>query len=524
MKLKSWNPEKMVHAVTLITLGIMVVWGLVSVFWEVRPFWVDEWRIIYNLKFKTVDELWGPLAYMQQFPRAYISLLKVWTEGQGYSYFSLRLPSLLVAFAAMVAVYSLARRIWPTGNYRRYLLVLMLVSCGTFTEYFVQIKQYTMDLFLAVLALWQLVWILDIGEKGLRSILSYLLLCAGMLLSPFFSYTYPIVIAPVFVVVFVQDVALWRQKSGAETVRRFVLQWLPLFLCTFSITLFYIADVAQLSADAHMREYWRGLVNEGGFSVVTFVEHIFHMLAQPGSGLLFWWLFGLLCTVALGYGGNMSWRNLRAGRRGISAMMLLYAVVLILAMMLLNVAGRLPLGEPRLNSFAVPAIAILLINLLDAVARWPRMQKAGEVVSYILIAGLAGNVVSTVIASFTDGKYERRMATYRATEAAIKQARAQHLPVLVTPEVAWPYDKTRNLPDTVNNVPGDWVLMTWPAFDAGDAVQVYNIMDTGNMDQYIDQLPGNITEVMVGDGLHYRKVAVERRVTVSNFSDTTSIK
>ena len=521
---KTRNPEKIVRAVTLFTLGVMVVWGVVSVFREVRPFWVDEWRIIYNLKFKTIEELWGPLALMQQFPRAYISLLKWWTATQGYSYFSLRLPSLLVALAAMGAVYALARRVWPAGNHRKYLLVLMLVSCGTFTEYFVQVKQYTMDLFLAVLALWQLVWLMEVGERGVKSITGYLLLCVGLLVAPFFSYTYPIVIAPVFMVVFVQDVALWRRKSGVETVKRITLQWLPLFLCTFSITLFYVADVAQLSADGQMRYYWKGLVNEDGFSVVVFAEHVFHVLAQPGSGFLFWWLFGLLCMVALGYGGYTAWRNLRAPETGARAMLLLYAVALLLVMMALNVAGRLPLGEPRLNAFAVPAIAVLLINLLDAVATTSRLHKAGAVISYILVAGLAGNILSTVYASFADGKYQRRMATYHATQRAIEQAQAQRLPILVTPEVAWPYDKTRNLPDTVNNVPGDWVLMTWPAFTPGHAMRVYNIPDTQNVQQYFSQLPDGIVAVMVGDGMHYRMVGVERKQTVSTFNDTTSIK
>lgn len=524
MNLQFRNPEKIIRVITLFTLGVMVAWGVVSVLWEVRPFWVDEWRIIYNLKFKTVSELWGPLAFMQQFPRAYISLLKWWTAGQGYSYFSLRLPSLTVALACMVAVYALARRVWPAANHRKYLLVLMLVSCGTFTEYFVQIKQYTMDLFLAVLALWQLVWLMEVGERGVKNILGYLLVAVGLLLSPFFSYTYPIVIAPVFVVVFVQDIALWRKKSGAETVKRIALQWIPLFLCTFSVTVFYLTDVAQLSADVNMREYWKGLVNEGGFSLAAFLEHVFHMLAQPGSGLLFWWLFGILCSLAFLFGVFVAWRNLRSGGVGIQCMLLLYAVLLLLVMMVLNAAGKLPLGEPRLNAFAVPAIAILLINLLDAAVGVSRLQKGGAVVSYILIAGLAGNVLSTVYASFADGKYERRMATYRATQLAIEQAQAERLPLLITPEVSWPYDKTRNLPDTVNNLPGDWILMTWPAFKAGESVQVYNIADTGDVRHYFSQLPEGVAAIMVGDGLHYRRVDVDRTGQVSTFNDTTSVK
>jgi len=344
------------------------------------------------------------------------------------------------------------------------------------------------------------------------------------LVAPFFSYIYPIVIAPVFVVVFLQDVLLWRRKSGAETVKRITLQWLPLFLCTFSITLFYIADVAQLSADANMREYWKGLVNEDGFNVTTFLEHVFHMLAQPGSGFLFWWLFGLLCSAALFYGGYLTLRHLRAGEMGFRSMLLLYAVVLVLAMMALNIAGRLPLGEPRLNAFAVPAIAILLISMLDAADGAPRLQKAGAVVSYILVAGLAGNIFSTVMASFTDGKYDRRIATFHATQHAIMLAQKEGVPILVTSEVSWPYDKTRNLPDTVNNLPGDWILMTWPAFKAGESVKVYSIADTADVQQYFNRLPDGVAAVVVGDGLHYRVVDVRRTEQVSTFNDTISIK
>ena len=94
-----------------------MIWGAVTLLWEVRPFWVDEWRIIYNLKFKSEEELWGKLAFMQQFPRLYLSLLKLFTAKLHYSYFSLRLPSFLIGTAAMWGVYRLAGKVYEPNNY-----------------------------------------------------------------------------------------------------------------------------------------------------------------------------------------------------------------------------------------------------------------------------------------------------------------------------------------------------------------------------------------------------------------------
>lgn len=506
MKFSKVNSPVAARYVTLFTIGVMLLLGGVSVFFEIRPFWVDEWRIIYNLKFRDVPGLWGKLDFMQQFPRTYLSLMKEWTSRNGYSYFSLRLPSYLVGVTAMAVLYKMAVRVFPAAVYQRFLMVLMLVSCGTFTEYFVEVKQYTMDLLLSVVALWQLRMLLLVSEKKVTAGW-YLLLCLVFLIAPFFSYTYPIVIAPVFAVMLVHNVLSWRERKGeGGSVQVFLMQWLPLFLCTFSMTVFYLKDAYMPGKDEDMHRFWAHLMMEGGFDPQKFLVNFFHFFAQAGSGFVFWWLFGIFCSISFGYGIYRAILNIRGGVRDQRSMTLLYSVLLPMVVMVLYIAGKLPVGEPRLSAFAVPAISVMLVTFLSA-DRAAKARKAFSVVSFLMFAGLSGNVVSTVIASFTDGKYAKRMQIYRSTQAAIVEAETKGIPIMITPGVAYPYELTKNLPFD-NTVPGDWVLMTFPAYSAEGKVPVYAISDLKELGRFLDRVPAGVTEVMAGDGVLYKVVKV----------------
>ncbi len=509
MKFSNVNSAAAARYVTLFTMGVILLWGGVSVFFEVRPFWVDEWRIIYNLKFRDVPGLWGKLDFMQQFPRTYLSILKEWTSRNDYSYFSLRMPSYLVGVAAMVLMYRMAVRLFPAEKYNRSLMVLMLVSCGTFTEYFVEVKQYTMDLLLAVVALWQTRMLLLVSEKKVTGGW-YVLLCLSLLIAPFFSYTYPIVIAPAFVVLLVQNILSWKERKGeGGSVRVFLMQWLPLFLCTFSITVFYLKDACLLGKDEDMHRFWAHLMMEGGFDPVKFLVNFFHFFAQAGSGFVFWWLFGIFCTVSFGYGIYKTFLQIKDGSRDQNSLMMLYCVLLPIVVMVLYSADKLPVGEPRLSAFAVPAISIMLVAFLSE--NWPaKTRKVLSVISFAMFAGLAGNVVSTIVASFTDSKYSKRMEIYRNTQAAIVTAQDKSIPIMITPGVAYPYELTRNLPFD-NTVPGDWVLMTFPSYSAEGKIPVYGIADLSEPDHALGRLPSGVDSVMMGDGIRYEVVKVRKQ-------------
>lgn len=505
MKIKSTNPEKIITTITIITLIVMVLWGALSVFIEIRPFWIDEWRIIYNLKTKSVTELWGKLAYMQQFPRTYLSIIKIFTEHFDYSYTSLRLPAYIVGLATITSIYLLSAAIFSISNTIRFLMVVMLVSSGTFTEYFVEIKQYTMDLLLCTVAIWQLIWLLQINKKQqIKLGLRYIMLCASLLVVPFFSYTYIIAILPVYLVLAIYNILKRKSESKSQISTITILsQWFPMFLVTFSATLFYLIDIAQLSTDNEMNSYWAHLMMKNGFSIIEFTEHLFHLFAQTGAGLLFWSLFGTFCTVSFIYSIRKCYNCLKNGELKLQDSVLLYSVLLIILIMALNIIGKLPMGEPRLNAFAIPAISIMLVTMLTDIGEVRKYKNSINILFFILFLGPVGNVYSTIAACFTDSKYPKRMHIYRATEKALRSVNHSDIPILITPGIAYPYENTINYPFK-NNVPGDWVLMTFPEYKMGKNGLVYAIDDTSNIKYYTNKLPANVDSILVGDGINYK--------------------
>ncbi len=113
------NPGKIFRLLSIITLVFIMCWGLLLVAIQIKPFWVDEWRVIYNLKYKNAAAIFGPLDFMQQFPRVYLVLIKLFTSFFDYSYFTLRLPSFLVGTFTIIFSYRLMRKMYPACNFKQ---------------------------------------------------------------------------------------------------------------------------------------------------------------------------------------------------------------------------------------------------------------------------------------------------------------------------------------------------------------------------------------------------------------------
>jgi hypothetical protein len=496
--------ERIYRIATISTLIFLAGWGLAMVVAEIRPFWVDEWRIIYNLKFKDPKGLWGPLDYMQQFPRVYISIVKSISAYFHYSYTSLRAPSYVVGTALIVLAYRLMARLYPADHLNRYLFVMIFVSGCTFTNYYVQIKQYSMDLFLCLVAIWQMLELLQLQDASTVNKVKYATLCLSFLVVPYFSYTYPLSIAPVYAVLFLQCLG-GRQlnKTGSQKLQTLVLQWLPLVLCTFSIAVFYIIDVAQLMADDDMHRFWGHLMMKDGFKWESFFINFYMLFAEVGAGVVFWLLFGILGIASFLYGCYDALLLLRMRNYNQAQLMRLFSVITLVMVILLFAAGKYPLGEPRLNAFTIPSISVLLIFALDQLSTLKTGRKIAMTISAILFAGVTGNIYTTCLAAYEQPKYGRLMTTYTNTNAAITIAQQQNMPILVTPDVAYPYEKTANLPYN-DNVPGDWVLKTYPAYDVNKCIPVYPITDTNSIQETIHMLPASNTQIMMIYGTGYR--------------------
>lgn len=480
----------------LVTLAIFIGWGVVTTFFVTTPFWIDEWRVIYNLKTRSVPALWAPLDYLQQFPRAYLSVVKIFTTAFDYSSWSLRMPSLVVSCGTIVLLWRLMRRLFPEQIWLRFLFVAIVVSSPPFTKYFVQVKQYSMDIALAILAVWQALEVLRLLRGEWASAGRYALLCATFLATPFCSYTYPIAVAPVFVLA---SVAPFRRTSMRSVdIGRVAV---PLLLGAAAIAVFYWVDVRQLLSDGEMRNYWQGRLAGAGVARDQLFT-LYWVFAQVGAGDFFNVVFGVLGLLAFGWTCTQMVRNLRAAEIDVPTWMRAYCVALMALAWFLFFAGKLPLGEARLNAFLTPAIAWMLGDFLRAMHHKVFARKPVLVVGSLLYVGVLGNIFTTIAATYTDKLWPKKRHIYATVGEAIRIAKARNFPILATPGIAFPEEHHGNLPFP-EKMPGDWPLKTHPEYHFSDSIRVYRVARPEDAQATLRSLPTTDSAAIVCDGLAF---------------------
>jgi hypothetical protein len=302
---------------------------------------------------------------------------------------------------------------------------------------------------------------------------------------------------------------------------------LPLLISAAGVIAFYITDAAQLMKDCKMHLYWNYLMMQDGFSPLLFFASFYNLFALMGSGLLFEILFGIVGITGFFLAVRRSFTGRRNGKWDLTNYINAYTALMVLIVMMLYIAGKLPVGEARLNSFLVPVVALLMIGLLRSSDVTVKASSALKVLSLILFIGAAGSIFSAPLVEFGSDKYKKTLVIYENSEAAIRLADSKHIPLFITSEVAYPYSKIINYPCTkiaarglcippdssaercarfVENMPGDWVLKTLPAYKVNRSVRVYAINDTSELFQCLQQLPAGVGSVIVGDGTSFREV------------------
>jgi len=529
MLFRSANPYKVTRIATICSISFMICWGLILVLAQIKPFWVDEWRIIYNLKFKTPAAIWGPLDFMQQFPRAYLLIIKLFSSFFDYSYFTLRFPSFVVGTLTILLAYHLMNKIYTQKQFSRFLFVLIIVSSHTFTEYFIQVKQYTMDIFLSLVVVWQLLQIIKLINGHPIKHRRYILLTISFLVAPFFSYTYPIVVAPVFFIAFIQSIKLLGAPPlGRHKTTMLLKAWLPLVACALGIIAFYIADVARLMKDNDMQRYWNYLMMQSGFDITLFFKSFYYMLAHVGAGVLFEIVFGVIGILAFIHAAIKCAGTMNKSKWDTSIYLTWYSVLLLVIVIALFIAGKLPIAEARLTSFAVPAIAILIISFIDHLYQVRFHTKFVTYLSALIFIGAIGHIFTSSAQQLLGARHNKTLDIYVNTENAIILAQQRKIPIYITSEIAYPYQKTITFPATnitatalcfpagynnagcatlTDNMPGDWVLKTFPAYKVHDNTPVYALNNLTELAYCMQQLPGSITSVLVGDGRSFHIIS-----------------
>lgn len=462
--------EKFASVVGYLTIAFFLCTGLVLAVTAIQPFWLDEWFIIQNLKFRTAEALWGQLEYMQQFPRLYLQILKVITDTFDYSYGSLRLPSFAVHTLGVLLCIHIGKKIFKTSATALFTFVLVYISFKTSLDYFVQVKQYTMEMLLGLVAMWQMMSIQKILTRGRLSMLHWILLYISMAAVTFFSYTYPILVLSMLYVIVMRRIT---KKDDAVPDRYNPHIPLLIILSTASVALFYIYDVTYVMHDDGMQGYWKEYIMKDGFSAKLFFGNIYKLFAHQGAGALFETTFGILGIAGWLLGLYSFRKHVKSSEPG--ELMVAYATVVVAAMVILFAAGKLPLGVHRLNAFATPLLALLSINFLLWVQENARMKTAVNVLLSVLLLALAGNVFSSVIDKMTNDDTKKKSAIYDHVSDCIIKAQEQKLPVFVHRNIAYPSD-------IHPEVTGDWVLETLPAYDTRIMLPLHPVNDRSEVE------------------------------------------
>jgi hypothetical protein len=514
-KVSAKGIQKFIKPATIAIIVYLFCFGIAMALFPIRPFWNDEWRLIYNIKFKSISQLWGTLDLLQECPRVYLSLLKVISAAFDYSYTSLRLPPLLIGLASIFLIFHLRKKFFPENTVFSYLFILIVVSSQTFTDYLVQVKQYEIDIFLSLVALWQFWTLLKISKEGQVHKASYILLLVSLLIVPYFSYTYPIAIAPAFPIIFL--LPLLSKADAQSKRRRLISLYVPLLLAAISILVFYVIDVKNVMADERMyasyqQAYYR-------HHQETFIEDFWKLFALVGSGFVFELIFGIIGIASFFYIGyrvikkkaisfsNRNWLEL-------------YAVLLLLLILFLFATGKLVGGVARLTAYSVPSISILVISFLEEVKWRFQYRKTSNIVAAILFVALFGNIISTCINNFTYPEYKNRIKTYKHLSHALEDARLQHLPLMVTDGVLGDqYDTKPPSPGQIetntitprqiagaDTLCAEVIVKVNPAYKVWDTIPFYYMPDMKWIKEYVQQLPPQYQSVIAGDGIHFQKL------------------
>jgi hypothetical protein len=454
-----------VKIVSLSVVVAVVLFNFYQTVFEVKPFWLDEWYIIDNLKSKTGQQLWGPLNHIQQFPRAYLWLVKQFTETFNYSYVSLRFFPFLAGTASVLLVMHLGKLIFGKDNLHRYLFVLLFVSFHTAIRYFVQTKQYTMEMFLMAAGLWQLIIFHRFFHGGSNKV-HYSLSCLILAVAPFFSYTYPMVATPIAGSLFFELMTRWMEKRRKDV--GFLL--LPLLAFVAGVGVAFWTDIRHVISHQQQLSAFGFNLPQGSLNDLF---NVYNMISHLGSGMVFEILFTLLILLGTGrqiqqWSRNRRSLNLFSDERYVYS----YALQLILVAIALYLAGKLPMGEYRLNAFLTLALSLLLIQGLQTfAARAASWQKAGLVLTLGIWLASIGNIVISYLDIYRGADVANYdIGIYRNVSAAIEEAYKTNLPLITLPGIAsTQFEK--------ENTHSDWILKTNPRYHIYQPLPVFGALN-----------------------------------------------
>lgn len=338
--------------------------------WLGTTFFIDELAVLHNLTARPLGQLLlGPLAEAQVAPPLFLLAEKACLVAFGTSERALRLPSLLASLAALLLLWTIARRVLDEPLVP--LALLTFAVAFTFVYYSSQAKQYASDVAISLLVL-ELALRLRAAAPPSRRF-GGVAAGAGLVL-PFYSQASLMVFAGCGAAL----VLLASLDPGRPRLRA-TLAVVGAWAVGSGLSVALSLAILQPTTRAYMRFFWReGLLPLSAHLPVVFASELAERWAN-GLG----WPHPTSIWVALTLlGAGLLWRQ-----RGEVALLLLAPW---LVSGLASVLQQFPL-RARLMDFLVPSMILFLFVALQAAVRWARRRS--RALAAALLALCAGPVL-----------------------------------------------------------------------------------------------------------------------------------
>jgi hypothetical protein len=324
-----------------------------------RSLWHDEAMLALNILERDFLGLLKPLDYEQGAPLGFLQLEKLISKLLGEGELSLRLLPLLAGLASLVLFYLVLKRILsPAGTITA--LALFAIS-PTLVYYSSELKQYSSDVFIALLLLWLALTPLP-QDHSFRSFGmpggGWPLFLAGFV-AIWFSHPALFVLAAIGSVMLLENI-LQRNRAGILSTLATDAGWLA------SVSGVYLVSLRTLTKDdfliGYWNEYFMPLPPSPGW-ILSMTKTLF---SNPGGLEVSGWV--LLAASTLG-AGLLVWRRPKDAGRLILPFFFALAAS---ALKFYPYAGRMML-------FSIPLLFALLgacVDLFSGLALRPKFLSA----------------------------------------------------------------------------------------------------------------------------------------------------
>jgi hypothetical protein len=246
---------------------VLVAGGIIIILLEFylgRGFFEDEGSLGINIANRTPKELLQPLGSMQVAPIGFLLIIKNLTYLFGNVDRTYKILPMLASFVLMFKILQLK----PSSGFNRTAFILLLILNPLFLRYSTEVKQYIMDLLLAVLVITNL--------HRQRNVQNFLVLAVMV----WFSNVAYIMILPVSLFyLYANKKATGRYIPSLQSQKK---DFLYVGICGLSMAVYYLLFVKGNSNHAGMLAFWSfdGGIYMPGKNYLSFVALYFGRVSE----------------------------------------------------------------------------------------------------------------------------------------------------------------------------------------------------------------------------------------------------